>query len=1031
MAYRELKHRILALMISLLATLAACGLPRAASVEAQSLYWTSDGPLGGGTVRALAINPTTPTTLYAGTDGGCPTACGGGVFQSTDGGGSWSAVNTGLTSKNVLALAINPTTPTTLYAGTYSGGVFQSTDGGGSWSAVNTGLNTQVYALAINPTTPTTLYAGTFGGVFRSTDGGSSWSAVNTGLTMLNVFTLAINPTTPTTLYAGPGGGGVFQSTDGDSSWSAVNTGLTTLDVRALAINPTAPTTLYAGTNGGGVFQSTDGGGSWSAANTGLINTQVWALAINPTTPTTLYAGTIGSGVFQSTNGGSSWSAVNTGLTSLYVFTLAINPTTPTTVYAGTEGGGVFYTGRQGSACTGNGDCPSGDCVDGVCCGLTCSGTCQSCAAAKTGLANGTCGSVTAGQQSSNNCSAAGFVCNGSYGTGSCLKAQGQSCITDGDCNHPGQCALGPPRACTAANAGTVCPGGVCILSGFCVDGVCCDTACGGGATDDCQACSVAAGGTTDGTCTPSTGNACDDGNACTQTDTCQNGTCSGNAVVCAASGQCHAAGTCNPGTGTCSDPSAPTGAPCVADADPCTTDQCNGAGACVAINNTLPCDDGIPCTINDVCGGGTCHGTPSGDTDGDGICDALDNCPTIRNKTQLDTDDDGVGDGCDNCPTTFNRDQRDSDGDKKGDVCDPCPLDKTNKACDKTQSGGTSVDSGGGTLSTPDGKITVTVPPGALSQPTSVAITSFTSAPNAQFRVEGVLIYADLTPDKQTFSPPATVTFAWDDADNNGIVDGTTITEAGLQIYRNGKFFAGPCSLPTYQDPATCATACDGGSQRCCCDLAANTWTLDLTHFSQYVVGEGPAMLIPGGGSKATDCITEFDVAAPRSPLASNGFPNATRTCTDGDPVCDLDGAVNGSCTFAVSACVNVTDPRLINRTGAVACTASDVASVSVNNPKPDNADLAKAAAGVALRDLFAGLAASTIGGTHQEVVSYSPAVATADRCSSATQVVVPRDGKKSRSLALSFTARTTPPAGKPTGRADTDMLMLKCVAP
>jgi hypothetical protein len=37
--------------------------------------------------------------------------------------------------------------------------------------------------------------------------------------------------------------------------------------------------------------------------------------------------------------------------------------------------------------------------------------------------------------------------------------------------------------------------------SGACVDGVCCESACGGGAANDCQACSVAAGGAVDGTC--------------------------------------------------------------------------------------------------------------------------------------------------------------------------------------------------------------------------------------------------------------------------------------------------------------------------------------------------------------------------------------------------------------------------------------------------------------------------------------------------------------------------------------------------
>ena len=82
--------------------------------------WTSAGPYGG-RIWALAIDPTTPATLYAGTDGG-------GVFKSTDAGGTWTSANTGLTNLNVQALAINPTTPATLYAGTYNGGVFKSTN---------------------------------------------------------------------------------------------------------------------------------------------------------------------------------------------------------------------------------------------------------------------------------------------------------------------------------------------------------------------------------------------------------------------------------------------------------------------------------------------------------------------------------------------------------------------------------------------------------------------------------------------------------------------------------------------------------------------------------------------------------------------------------------------------------------------------------------------------------------------------------------------------------------------------------------
>ena len=101
------------LLIGLLALLMSLSQPH--TVSAGTNVWTSNGPEGG-TIRALAIDPATPTTLYAGTYGG--------VFKSTDGGGSWSAVNTGLTNTEVSALAIDPATPTTLYAGTYGGSVF-------------------------------------------------------------------------------------------------------------------------------------------------------------------------------------------------------------------------------------------------------------------------------------------------------------------------------------------------------------------------------------------------------------------------------------------------------------------------------------------------------------------------------------------------------------------------------------------------------------------------------------------------------------------------------------------------------------------------------------------------------------------------------------------------------------------------------------------------------------------------------------------------------------------------------------------
>ncbi len=58
-------------------------------------------------------------------------------------------------------------------------------------------------------------------------------------------------------------------------------------------------------------------------------------------------------------------------------------------------------------------------------------------------------------------------------------------------------------------------------------------------------------------------------------------------------------------------------------------------------------------------------------DTDGDGITDVCDNCPTIENLNQSDGDFDTVGDSCDNCPSIVNPSQSDCDNDGIGDACD------------------------------------------------------------------------------------------------------------------------------------------------------------------------------------------------------------------------------------------------------------------------------------------------------------------------------------------------------------------------
>ena len=325
-----------------LVLLAGVGLARQVSAaEPDSSGSAASGRIGAADVLTLVMDPRNPTTMYAGT------YCSG-VLRSLDGGDSWSAVNLdvsgtsspGPTDTNfVNALAIDPLTPRTVYAGTYGDGVFRSLDGGDTWHAIGP-AGAVGWALAIDPTSPSKVYVGTQNGVFRSLNGGGSWQAI--GPTNEVVWALAIDPTTTATLYAGTYGG-VFQSLNGGGTWREV--GLTNSEIHAFAVSDAAPTTVFAGTSNG-TFRSSDGGNNWIAINSGLPYIPiVYALAFDPVSPTTLYAGGWmyeNGGVFKSTNGGSDWMAANAGLEGgQYVLAIAVNPATPRILYAGTSGEGV------------------------------------------------------------------------------------------------------------------------------------------------------------------------------------------------------------------------------------------------------------------------------------------------------------------------------------------------------------------------------------------------------------------------------------------------------------------------------------------------------------------------------------------------------------------------------------------------------------------------------------------------------------------------------------------------------------------
>jgi photosystem II stability/assembly factor-like uncharacterized protein len=294
---------------------------------------------------ALALSPSysAERTIFLGTQDV-------GVLRSTDDGGTWKTINTGLAATWVEALAVSPAyaTDRTVFAGTHDLGLFRSTNRGGSWEEINSGITySGIVAVAISPMflNDRTVFALTPYDVFRSIDAGATWSKIpvpSFGFSNVPGFNaLVVSPsfTLDRTLFVAEGGPaaaparGVLRSTDGGNSWQVMNHGLTDTNVRKLAMSPTFATdkTLFAITPGG-VFRSKDSGANWEPAKSDLISV---FFSPNYISDRTILAGANlargsrvvdGGGIYRSVDRGDSWELVNGRLPVGAVSELVLSP---------------------------------------------------------------------------------------------------------------------------------------------------------------------------------------------------------------------------------------------------------------------------------------------------------------------------------------------------------------------------------------------------------------------------------------------------------------------------------------------------------------------------------------------------------------------------------------------------------------------------------------------------------------------------------------------------------------------------------
>lgn len=184
--------------------------------------WTPISPdlsasSGGNQITALAVAPSSSSAVYAGTFSGKAWA----TQTATQGTSSiWSEIDAGLPKRTVTSIAVDPGSPNQAYV-TFSGfsncsacdglgHIFETTDGGTTWTKITGNLpDTPVNWLQVEPILTGVLYIGTDVGAFATTDGGKTWTPMVTGLPNVAVLGLALDPATRT-LWAGTYGRSIW-----------------------------------------------------------------------------------------------------------------------------------------------------------------------------------------------------------------------------------------------------------------------------------------------------------------------------------------------------------------------------------------------------------------------------------------------------------------------------------------------------------------------------------------------------------------------------------------------------------------------------------------------------------------------------------------------------------------------------------------------------------------------------------------------------------------------------------------------------
>ena len=348
------------LSLAILATGLAAPVPAAAQLTGQipddvweSFVWRSVGPTNmGGRVTDVEGLPSPSKTFYV-------AAAAGGIWKTTNNGITFRSIFNDPRVVSMGDLAIAPTNPDQIWAGTGEedsrnsispgGGIFKSTDGGETWEFK--GLReTQVIArIVVHPLDPDIVFVAALGhiwgsnperGLYRTTDGGETWELVKHISDKAGFVDVAFRPGDPNTLFAaswervrgpwflnsGGPGSGLWKSTDGGDSWTEVSGGgfPTTMKGRiGIAISESDPDIMFAMVE---AEEEDEPEVDEEGEETGATEDEE--------APAAAAASSGGNGLYRSEDGGATWEKVNDANSRPFYYSqVRVDPHDPDRVY--------------------------------------------------------------------------------------------------------------------------------------------------------------------------------------------------------------------------------------------------------------------------------------------------------------------------------------------------------------------------------------------------------------------------------------------------------------------------------------------------------------------------------------------------------------------------------------------------------------------------------------------------------------------------------------------------------------------------